>query len=164
VVLGVNPPLDPGGGLDRLFCRRAPIRRKWADGNLYECMWDIFKLGSAVSIPRVDAAVAVYGAPAKHWLRPQSCAQLFEDREVVSRDLILALPKEWSVNLAGSSAKPQAVPLLVKLRLLTATTMVVLGKAWEVRAISVSAESRDYPLVDGWPDGKPPESPKPFRW
>jgi hypothetical protein len=137
---------------------------KWADGNLYECMWDILKLGSALSIPRVDAAVAVYGAPAKHWLRPKSCAQLFEDRDVVARDLILGLPKEWSVNLAGSSAKPQAVPLLVQLRLLGATPIVVLGKPWEVRAISVSAESSNYQLVEGWPDGEPPASPKPFRW
>jgi hypothetical protein len=137
---------------------------KWADGNLYECMWDIFKLASALAIPRVDAAVAIYGAPAKQWQKPQTCAQLFEDRDVVSRNLMLALPDQWGINLAGSSAKPLAVPLLVTLRLLSTTLVEVLGKAWEIRAISVSADGPRSELVDGWPSGGRPTAPKPFSW
>jgi hypothetical protein len=35
---------------------------KWADGNLYECMFHILKLASATTIRRVDAAVAFYAA------------------------------------------------------------------------------------------------------
>lgn len=137
---------------------------KLADGNLHESMWDIFKLASALSISRVDAAVAIYGAPSKQWQTPQTCAQLFEDRDVVSPKLIAALPDKWADNLAGSSAKPFAIPVLVKLRLLSATPAEVLGKAWEVRAISVTAESADYPLEDGWPHGERPASPTPYSW
>jgi hypothetical protein len=137
---------------------------KWADRNLHECMWDIFKLASALSVPRVDAAVAVYGAPAKHWQKPETCARLFENRDVVSRDLILGLPHQWEINLAGSSAKPLAIPMLVKLRLLATQPGEVLGKSWEVRAISVEGDVGTYHLTDGWPHGERPAEPKPFRW
>jgi hypothetical protein len=137
---------------------------KWADGNLYECMWDLFKLGSAVSLDRVDAGVAIYGAPAKHWQRAEGCARLFEDREVVTRNLISALPREWQINLAGSTAKPHVIPMLLRLQLLTATTCTVLGKSWEIRAVGVTPDGGDYPLTDGWPQGGRPEVPQPFMW
>jgi hypothetical protein len=137
---------------------------KWADGNLYECMWDLFKLGSALSLDRVAAGLAVYGAPAKHWQQTEGCARLFEDREVVTRDLIWALPREWQINLDGSSAKPHAIPILLRLRLLTAITCEVLGKSWEIRAISVAPDGGDYQLTDGWPKGERPEAPKPYTW
>jgi hypothetical protein len=51
---------------------------KWADGNLDECLWDLFKLGCVLEVPRVDAAVAIYGAPAKQWQKSAGVARLFE--------------------------------------------------------------------------------------
>lgn len=137
---------------------------KWADGNLYECMWDLFKLRSAVSLDRVDAGVAVYGAPAKHWQRAEGCAWLFEDREVLTRNLIWALPREWQINLDGSTAKPQAIPMLLRLQLLTATTCEVLGRSWEIRALGVTPDGGDYHLTDGWPKGGRPKAPEPYTW
>jgi len=77
---------------------------RWADGSLHESVWDIFKLGSALAIPRVDAAVVIYAAPAKHWDRPDSCARLFEDREVCSRQLICHLPR--SGRRTSRAARP----------------------------------------------------------
>jgi hypothetical protein len=137
---------------------------KWADGNLYECMWDLFKLGSAVSMDRVDAGVAVYGAPAKHWQRAEGCARLFEDREVLTWELISALPRDWQINLDGSTARPQVIPMLLQLRLLMSETCEVLGKSWEIRAVGVTPDGGDYPLLDGWPKGGRPEDPKPYTW
>jgi hypothetical protein len=137
---------------------------KWADGNLYECMWDLFKLGSAVSLDRVDAGVAVYGAPANHWQRAEGCARLFEDREVLTRNLICALPSDWQINLDGSTAKPQVIPMLLRPELLMATTCKVLGKSWGIRAVGVTPGGGDYPLTDGWPEGGRPDDPKPYTW
>jgi hypothetical protein len=137
---------------------------KWADGNLYECMWDIFKLGSALAIARVDAAVAIYGAPAKHWERPDSCARLFEDREISARQLIRHFPKEWATNLAGSSARPLAVPSRLGLAVIAEASTNVLDKAWVVRAIAVASEHPPSELTDGWPDGAAPASPQPLSW
>jgi hypothetical protein len=137
---------------------------KWADGNLYECMWDLFKLGSALGLERVDAGVAVYGAPAKQWQKTEGCGRLFEDRDVLCRDLIWALPHEWQINLAGSTAKPNVIPMRLRLRLLNATTCEVLGKSWEIRAVGVAPDGGVYDLADGWPPGGPPETPKPFTW
>jgi hypothetical protein len=137
---------------------------KWADGNLYEAMWDLFKLGSALSLNRVEAAVAIYGAPAKHWARSEGCGRLFEDREVVARDLILALPREWQINLDGTTAKPHAIPALLRLTLLTTTSCELLGKSWEIRAVGVRPDAGDYQLSDGWPKGGRPEAPKPYTW
>jgi hypothetical protein len=81
-------------------------------------MWDIFKLASALTISRVDAAVAVYGAPAKHLERPDTCARLFEDREISCGHLLRLFPKEWATNLAGSSAQPLAIRSRIALALL----------------------------------------------
>ena len=137
---------------------------KWADGNLYESMWDIFKLASALAITRVDAAVAIYGAPAKHWERADSCARLFEDREISCWSLIRHFPKEWAKNLAGSSARPLAIPSRIDLTLLSQGAVEVLGKAWQVRAVGVVTEFVHSELKGGWPDGAPPDCPGPLDW
>lgn len=137
---------------------------KWADGNLYECMWDMFKLGSALALERVDAAVAVYGAPVRHWQNTEGCGRLFEDREVLSRDLIRALPREWQINLDGSSAKPNVIPMRLRLRLLIATTCDVLGKSWQIRAVGVTPDGGGCYLTDGWPPDGRPDAPTPYQW
>ena len=137
---------------------------KWADGNLYESMWDILKLGSALAIARVDAAVAIYGAPAKHWQRPDSCARLFEDREIFTHRLIRHFPREWAINLAGSAAQPLEVPSQLKLTLISQASTEVRGKAWEVRAVSVSSEYQSLELTNGWPEGVEPAASQPLSW
>jgi hypothetical protein len=155
------------GGFDLGIVARDSLvlgETKWADGNLYECMWDLFKLGSALAIDRVDAGVAIYGSPAEHWTRAEGCARLFEDREVLTRNLIWALPREWQINLNGSSAEPLIIPTILRLRLLTATSCDVLGKRWEIRAVGVSPDGGDSRLINGWPKGGPPEAPKPYAW
>jgi hypothetical protein len=94
------------GGFDLAIVDHGSVvlgEAKWADGNLYECMWDIPKLATATTIRRVDAGVAFYAAPIKHWVRPGTCAQLFEERSVTGPDLIRWFPDRWRVNLAGSS-------------------------------------------------------------
>jgi len=137
---------------------------KWADGNLYESMWDIFKLASAAQIPRVSASVAIYGAPKKHWSRPDTCARLFEDRQVLPHQLMLGRANEWAKNLAGSTATPSAVPLQVELTLLTAASVTVLGKEWEIRAVSVDGYPRDITLKDGWPAAELSTKAQPYAW
>jgi hypothetical protein len=135
---------------------------KWADGNLGECMWDILKLASASMLPRIRAAVAVYGAPVKHWQRAGTCAQLFEERVVSSRSLIEAFPKDWKKNLAGSTAKPLELPMQIHLNVIDTQPVEVLGKAWEVRTLAVSGDNPTYPLEDGWPHRGPPAEPIPL--
>jgi hypothetical protein len=140
------------------------VETNWADGNLRESMWDIFKLASAVALPRVDAAVAVYGAPVNQWHKPQTCTQLFEDRAVIVPKLIEALPADWTVNLAGSNARPHAIPMLIRVTFLNATAVEVLGRDWEVRAVAVMADGATCSLEDGWPHGAAPAAPQPYPW
>jgi hypothetical protein len=113
---------------------------KWADGNLYECAWDILKLASASKLPRIEAAVAVYGAPVKHWTKPVIGADLFEDRVMTFRDVIKASQARWQTNLAGSRARPLALPLVIELGLLATEQVEILGKAWEVRILAVHGD------------------------
>jgi hypothetical protein len=117
-----------------------------------------------LSLNRVEAAVAIYGAPGKHWTRSEGCGRLFEDRDVVARDLILALPREWQINLDGSTAKPHAIPALLRLTLLTTTSCALLGKSWEIRAVGVRPDAGEHHLSDGWPKGGRLEAPKPYPW
>jgi hypothetical protein len=137
---------------------------KWADGNLYESMWDIFKLASALSIPRVDAAVAIYGAPTKRWARPDSCARLFEDRDILTPKLVRHFPKDWATNLAGSSAQPQAIPVLISAKLIECEPVEVLGKGWEVRAIQLLTDMPADPWPNGWPGGEAPTEAQDYLW
>lgn len=135
---------------------------KW--GSLRESMWDILKLASVLSVPRVSASVAIYGAPPRQWQKPGTCAQLFEDREVLVPKLLEALPQDWTVNLAGSRARPLAVPMMIRLDLLNTTTVEVLGTQWEVRTVAVACDRTTATLHDGWPQGAPPTTPGPFIW
>ena len=136
---------------------------KWADGNLYEAMWDILKLASATTAPRVEAGVVFYAAPIKQWHQAGTCAQLFEDRFVTGRDLILAFPRRWQTNLDGSSAKPHAVPTPINLRLLGNEEIEILGKQYAIRALSVLGDEPLYTLENGWPHGEPPTEAKPLQ-
>jgi hypothetical protein len=127
-------------------------------------MWDIFKLASALSIPRVDAAVAIYGAPTKHWARPDSCARLFEDRDILTPELVRHFPKDWATNLAGSSAQPRAIPVLISAKLIECEPVEVLGQGWEVRAIQLSTDMPTDPWPNGWPGGEAPTETQDYLW
>jgi hypothetical protein len=137
---------------------------KWADGNLYECMWDLFKLGSALSLDRVDAGVAVYGAPAKHWQQAEGCARLFEDREVLTREPDLGASARLADQPRPKYREAARHPMLLRVQVPAATTCQVLGKTWEIRAVGVTPNGGDFPLADGWPKGGRPETPKPYTW
>ena len=55
----------------------------WADGNLYERMWNIYKLARATAIQRVGTAVAVYGAPVKQSANENGGASV-RNRQILS--------------------------------------------------------------------------------
>jgi hypothetical protein len=138
---------------------------KWADGNLRESIWDIFKLASAMRVPRVLAAAAVYAAPPKQWAKPQGPARLFEDRELIPAALINALPDAWAKVLAGSSARPLALPQVIRLNLLATDAVTLFGKVWEIRTVQVANDTEyEDPLVDGWTTSGRPEQPGAFYW
>ena len=139
---------------------------KWADGNLRESMWDVFKLRQAHRLDqRIGAAVAVYGAPAKRWAAAKSGRRrIFEDRALITLKLIEALPTDWARVLGGSTASPKTIPARIHVDLLSTTTVDVFGKAWEVRAIAVRPDGGPCDLTDGWPHGEAPPTPEPYRW
>lgn len=137
---------------------------KWADGNLRESMWDLIKLASVLAVPRVDAAVAVYGAQVKQWQKPESFGRLFEDRQIIVLKLLEALPKDWQRNLSGSKAQPLTVPAAIHVKLLSTTEIEVLGREWEVRAVSVRPDGGTFDLEAGWPHGVPPSNPATYSW
>lgn len=114
--------------------------------------------------PRVDAAVAIYGAPTKHWARPDSCGRLFEDRDIDTPKLVRHSPKDWATNLARSSAQPQAIPVLISAKLIACAPVEVLGKGSEVRAIQLSTDMPADPWPNGWPGGEAPAEAQDYFW
>jgi hypothetical protein len=124
---------------------------KWADGNLYECLWDIFKLASASTMSRISGAFAVYGAPVKHWEKPVPCAELFESGWWKTTTVIADHVPEWKKNLDGSSAEPQNLPLEFATDLIASFNTDVLGTPWEVRLLEVRGGEIWTWLEEGWP-------------
>jgi hypothetical protein len=132
---------------------------KWADGKLYECLWDIFKLASATTMPRVLAGFAVYGAPVKHWEKPVACAELFASDSWLTTNVIETHPGAWKKNLGGTNARPTGLPLEFATNLIASYSTDVLGRAWEVRLLEVRGGEIGTWLEDGWP----PTTPEAFQ-
>jgi hypothetical protein len=129
---------------------------KWANGNLYECLWDLLKLASASTMPRIGAAVAVYGAPVKHWEKPVACADLFETGVYDTAKLLGAYATEWQRNLDGTKARPHDLPIDFRVEPIVKIRTEVLGKEWEVRAVEVASNDAWTWLEDGWPPSSRP--------
>lgn len=131
---------------------------KWADGNLYECLWDLLKLASASTMPRISAAVAVYGAPVKHWEQPVACADLFDGGVFQTAKLLGSYATEWQKNLDGTKVRPDNLPIDFSVEPIAKIRTEVLGKEWEVRAVEVTSDDAWTWLEDGWPPSSRPQA------
>jgi hypothetical protein len=138
---------------------------KWANGSVFESMWDVFKLASALRVPRVHAAVAIYAASPKSWAQ-SGPAELFANHDHVIPTLLMqAWPTEWQKNLDGSTVQPFAVSTEISLRLLRTATETIFGRDWEIRALQVINEHpTEHLLENGWPEGGRPEQPRKLTW
>lgn len=134
----------------------AVAETKWADGNLWESIWDLLKLASAATMPRVCAAFAIYGAPLKHWEKPAPTADLFSGGIYHARDVIENYPKQWRECLAGSTARPRAVPLEISIDPVSSSQVEVGGKPWLVNLVEVIPGGVTTWLEEGWPPDTQP--------
>src|SRR4051794_25043941 len=62
--------------------RRSLTECKWSiDGdNVFETLYDLFKMAAGLRIPGVERTLLVVGAPVRLWSRPTACAELFPAR------------------------------------------------------------------------------------
>lgn len=145
------------GGFDLSFVNTtgelAVAETKWADGNLWESIWDLLKLASAARMPRVCAAFAIYGAPLEHWEKPVPTAELFTGGIYQARDVIDNYPKHWRECLAGSTARPEGVPLEISIDPVTSSRVEIGGTPWLVQLVEVIPGEAMTGLEDGWPAG-----------
>jgi hypothetical protein len=124
---------------------------KWADGKLYESIWDLLKLANAQTMTRVLSAFAIYAAPLRHWEKRVATADLFEPGIYDSVDLIAAFAGKWAKMLKTNNAWPRGVPVDFTTAPIAAFQTFVLGVPWEVRIVEVVAGDIWTWLEDGWP-------------
>jgi hypothetical protein len=126
---------------------------KWTDHGLSEAIWDILKLASAIRLPRINAAFAVYAAPPRQW--DTELGQLLSGEHAVQLAYLLEVHEsDWRWNLAGSpNVRPHRLPPGVVVGELDRRTTTAGSRDWEVRTLSVGPTIGDpVHLTDGWPN------------
>lgn len=115
------------------------VETKWADGSLWQAIWDVLKLASAQVLSRVSAAYAVYPAPVDHWGK-YSGSELFtrwDSRSTVTDHLLEESALDWEKNLRGSAAYPTELPMAVDLKPVAAESATIMGRDYLIRIVSV---------------------------
>lgn len=158
-VPGWNP--QPGNvdlyTLDQDLRARSVVETKLkASNDIYECLWDMAKLLSLVTLESIEAAFIVAGSPKRLWEKPIECAEMFEDgrHELVGE--IKRLHGWWVNYILGDSAgRPLAVAPAVDVTRVATVHPELSGEEWELRAIRIEAVPTDpedwVPFAEGLP-------------
>jgi hypothetical protein len=132
---GVGPVdvalLEPDG------TNRACIELKWGAGTLYNCIWDLAKMGAAVSLPLTGSAYLLAGAPQSDWERADG-AECFASGTRVLFDLFERYPKHWRFWLNDVKTHPRYLPKLVCTTEVATVPFHVRGEPWTMRCTEVS--------------------------
>jgi hypothetical protein len=127
------------------------VELKWGSGNLYNCVWDLAKMGVAVARAHAPGAYLVAGAPGDEWRSAQGC-ELFESQTWNVPDLMTGYAKHWSFWKRDVKTHPLSLPATIETQAIATAATNVRGDAWELRCAAVVAEE------SGWigvPDGTP---------
>jgi hypothetical protein len=132
----------------------AALELKWCrdPSDVYQCLWDAFKVGLALSVGRTNRAFIVAGMSATGWSVRPTGAELFGDTEVAAADLAGRYEKHWKWLLDGSGSRPVQLPRRICTRLTASVPIHAHEGDWEVRCAEVTVvDAVPTAFQDGWP-------------
>ena len=118
--------------------RRAFLELKWGAGTLYNCIWDLAKMATAVTIPEAATAFLIAGAPDTDWAGADG-AECFSSGTHSLVELFEQYPKHWRFWLNDVKTHPAHLPRLVSTTQVAAVPVEVRGEAWTIRCVNVAA-------------------------
>jgi hypothetical protein len=116
---------------------------KCGSGTLYNCVWDLAKLGVIVARGVAARAFLVAAAPAIDWYG-SSGSELFATREWEASSLLEAYRKHWEFWKRDVKTHPMAIPALVETSLFADEELVVADAPWFLRVAEVTATPEDW--------------------
>jgi hypothetical protein len=143
------------------------VELKWAaSGQIYEGIWDLFKMALVACRDDVEWACLATGAPLTAWAT-DPCRDLFEDQthgagELCSRRFAANGRLMWDDALAGGyDSFPAFVPASIQTRRIGAVAIGSGADAWELRLVRVHVDSPGLiAFSGGWPRGERPADAK----
>jgi hypothetical protein len=164
---GVDIRVRQGLGSDALVLAG---ELKWCRaGQMYEAIWDLFKM--ALLALRDDAGMTflLTGAPSSKW-QTDSCRDLFEDRiheplELFARRFPTGTRRlMWDDLLEGGYDRyPDAVPARIRTAVVADEPIAHPAGDWAIRAVEVTPLSGCIPIRGGWPNGdRPADATRPL--
>jgi hypothetical protein len=136
---------------------------KWCGaGQMYEAIWDLFKM--ALLALREDAGTTflLTGAPSSKW-QADPCRDLFEDRlheplELFDRRFPTGKGRlMWDDLLEGGYDRyPDAVPARIRTAVIADEPIDHPAGDWAIRAVEVTPLEGFIPIRAGWPNGERP--------
>lgn len=134
------------------------IELKWGAATLYNCIWDLGKMATAVAGGHVPRAFLVAGASEAAWAGAAG-REVFDERawkasDLFARDYLPGWKKWWE----EVKTRPQLLPAEMITREIARAAMTINGLPWSLRAAEVTLtrdyESvpvpTDYPSAEGW--------------
>jgi hypothetical protein len=146
------------------------VELKWAAaGQLYEAIWDLFKMALVAGRSDVEWAGLATGAPVEAWAT-DACRDLLSDGVHDTAELCKRRFDDrrkrlmWDDALAGGyDSFPEAVPASIRTEHVGCTAIRSSGQAWELRMVRVTAEtSKSLKFRDGWPGRRPRDAAHPL--
>ena len=124
--------------------------------DLFECLWDMAKIASLLTLDSVEAGYIVAGTTERNWQKPIECADMFENGRHPLVGAIERLQPWWIKHILGdSSGRPDAVPAEIDVNRIASAAVQIAGEAWHVRAIRLTAVPGDpaawVPFSEGLP-------------
>ncbi len=109
---------------------------KWGEGTVYNCIWDLAKMGAAVSL-LVRSAYLLAGAPDADWEHADG-AECFSSGTHKLVDYFEKYPKHWRFWLGQVKTHPLCLPKLVTTTEIASVSVQVRGEPWTTRCAAVS--------------------------
>jgi len=114
------------------------IELKWGAKTLYNCIWDLGKMATAVTGGHVPRSFLVAGAPEADWASAAG-REVFHDRSWSTRDLFTSdyLPG-WKTWWKQVQTRPQLLPAEMTTREMARAAMTICGSRWSLRVAEVT--------------------------
>jgi hypothetical protein len=154
----------PGVGPVDIALRRsgdevlAYLELKWGAGTLYNCIWDVAKMGLTHSLGDCPFAYLVAGAPLNAWTSGDG-SELFSDGEWQTSVLYDRYATYWAYWKKSVTTHPETLPEILTTTVVASERCTVNGAPWEVRCVQVERVGELLCFVQPSTEGPTPE-----RW
>jgi hypothetical protein len=124
--------------LDKEGVPAAFLELKWGSNTLYNCIWDLPKMGVALAKQHTRGAYLVAGAPTGEWKNADG-AELFHAGDWSVAQLLVKYGKYWKFWKDDVETHPVSLPARIETQPVRAVPTVVRGDEWELRCVEVTA-------------------------